>query len=114
MNKNELYEKLNQLESAKDVITSEFGNVQKLIDELIEENIILKAQVKHYEELLSQNDDSITEPKESGQTSVELLQSLYEQGFHICNVSFGEHRRGGDCLFCEKFFEQLSGDGLNG
>ncbi len=33
------------------------------------------------------------------------LISLYDRGFHICNLYFGEMRTG-DCLFCAAFIER--------
>ena len=33
------------------------------------------------------------------------LLKLYDQGFHICNINFGEER-GADCLFCMAFLRK--------
>ncbi|MFW5986210.1 MAG: initiation control protein YabA [Halanaerobiales bacterium] len=37
------------------------------------------------------------------------LSGLYNEGYHICHLSFGEKRKG-DCLFCQQLLEGKMGE----
>lgn len=74
--------------------------LREQINSVLEENSELKIENEHLRNLL----DNSGKPNEGVQglsKSKKLLEKLYNQGFHVCNESYGKRRlQHESCIFC--------------
>ncbi|MFW5984717.1 MAG: initiation control protein YabA [Halanaerobiaceae bacterium] len=80
-------------------ISLRFQELRDITYELYKENEELKEENDDLKKLLFEE----KEGEESGEGYSNLLH-LYNKGFHICHLSFGE-KRNKDCLFCIQLIE---------
>ncbi len=90
-----------QLEARIKEIESDLQQLKKLAGCLEEENSALREKLAMF---------AGYGPKGELQEQVlegafENLKKIYDEGFHICNVHFGQLRQE-DCLFCTAFLER--------
>ena len=78
-------------------ISLRFKELRDITYELYRENEELKEENRDLKQLLFDRE-------ENGEGYVNLLH-LYNEGFHICHLNFGE-RRSKDCLFCIQLIEK--------
>lgn len=70
---------------------------------LEEENEKLRREITElYQDFLPQNTRHKKATKISGEGKVNLAR-LYDEGFHVCHLHFGQSREEADCLFCMSF-----------
>lgn len=107
MNKKELVDALSELENEAQATVDKMGQIQKDVAQLTEENHALRMENQHLRDRLEeeiQNSNSKTEPQktEAKLTKSRLnLENIYEDGFHVCNLFFGQRRvEDGPCAFC--------------
>lgn len=119
LDKQEIFKRVAQVEQQIGELYEELGGLKEQIVELIEENTRLGMENQHLREqqaeLLKQTKETSDQEKEEekGETlgrGVHHLISLYDEGFHICNVHYGRMRSDSDCLFCMAFLNKSSMD----
>lgn len=101
MNKKELLEQMESFSQQFMVTLAEFDAMRKKVQEVFEENARLRIENTALREHLSQ---LVVEEKHSLKSSTrgkEYVESIYEEGFHVCNDFYGQHRENKeDCAFC--------------
>jgi regulator of replication initiation timing len=82
----------------------EFQKLKDITYDLYKKNEELKEDNEELKNLVfSDEGEDEAEPGTKGKGYSNLIH-LYQEGYHICHLSFGEKRRG-DCLFCLKLIE---------
>ncbi|MFC5630849.1 MULTISPECIES: DNA replication initiation control protein YabA [Streptococcus] len=100
MNKKALLEQMEAFSQQFMVSLAEFDAMRKKVQEVFEENARLRMENTALREHLSQLiiDE---QPLRHSTRGKEHMESIYEEGFHVCNDFYGQHRENKeDCAFC--------------
>ena len=106
MDKKDLYDTLRLLEEQSKGHVETLRAVRQQLSELAEENQALKVENQHLRDRLNGNlieeEGVIETDNPSGLTKSRLnLESIYDDGFHVCNHLYGQRRIDDEsCAFC--------------
>ncbi|HGD6327444.1 TPA: DNA replication initiation control protein YabA [Streptococcus agalactiae] len=99
MDKKDLFDAFDDFSQNLLVGLSEIETMKKQIQKLLEENTVLRIENGKLRERLSVIETE-TAVKNSKQGR-ELLEGIYNDGFHICNTFYGQRRENDEeCAFC--------------
>ena len=88
------------IESGLHTLLTEIQELKNKARRLEKENAALRKQLAGLK-----GEGEVKAQSEERQDEQLNLLKLYDQGFHICNINFGEER-GSGCLFCMAFLRK--------
>lgn len=103
LEKKEIIDTIVEMETEAEDTLKTLSTLKDEIAKLLEENQTLQFENKHLRERLndaSHHEDEVDES--GGLTKSRLnLENIYEDGFHVCNLFFGQRRVEDEaCAFC--------------
>ncbi|MGT2935135.1 DNA replication initiation control protein YabA [Streptococcus castoreus] len=106
MNKKELFDAFDGFSQNLMVTLAEIEAMKKQVQSLVEENTILRLENTKLRERLSQLEHE-TLAKHSSKQGKDHLESIYDEGFHICNFFYGQRRENDEeCMFCRELLDR--------
>lgn len=106
MNKKELYDSFSELESQAEATLEALKKMKDELSQMTEENHALRMENQHLRdrlaEVIKQQQSIEKQVTETGLTKSRLnLENIYEDGFHVCNLFYGQRRVEDEpCAFC--------------
>lgn len=100
MNKKDLFDVFDGFSQNLMVTLAEIEAIKKQVQAVIEENAALRLENGKLRERLMELEQSTPVSKQSPQGRGHL-ETIYDDGFHICNSSYGQRRENDEeCIFC--------------
>ncbi|PZO96086.1 DNA replication initiation control protein YabA [Streptococcus halichoeri] len=108
MDKRELFDAFDDFSQNLMVTLADIEAMKKQVQGLVEENTVLRLENTKLRERLSQleheHENSV---KTSPSQGKEHLETIYEEGFHICNFFYGQRRENDEeCMFCRELLDR--------
>ncbi|WP_407887060.1 DNA replication initiation control protein YabA [Levilactobacillus sp. N40-8-2] len=104
MEKQEVYDQFKQLEGQIQDVLAQFTDLQAEMTQVFEQNAELEIENQHLRDLLRELQRDLPEAPETPQglsKSRQILEKLYEEGFHVCREFYGTRRKQDEeCAFC--------------
>ena len=85
------------------VLNDDFQKVKNTVYDMYKENKNLKEENEDLKKLLFEKEEKETATQADDEEH--NLSRLYEEGFHVCHLNFGEAREG-SCLFCAGLLDE--------
>lgn len=106
MNKHPMTKQMEQMQDQLALLAEGLTQIEEELNEQIltnhqlrDENAYLREKLQNYtdKELAKEQ----VEQTEQRSKAMQNLANIYEDGFHICNISYGQRRPHGEqCMFC--------------
>lgn len=89
-------QQMEQLITELEAVTKEWNDLVIQVQDLKMENHYLRERIQQLtEKQETTNDEEVISP------AIQNLMNIYEEGFHICNVSYAQRRMNDEqCMFC--------------
>ncbi len=102
MKKKEIIDTIMDIESQTDATLQTIKALREEVANLLEKNQELHMENEHLRERLEREAEQLSDEERAGLTKSRLnLENLYEDGFHVCNVFYGQRRVEDEpCAFC--------------
>lgn len=102
MEKKEIIDSIVEIESKTEATLETMSQLKDEIANLLEENQTLRMENEHLRERLTKEAEQLNEEASGGLTKSRLnLENIYEDGFHVCNIFYGQRRVEDEpCAFC--------------
>lgn len=104
MDKKEMIDALEAFSQNVLNVAAEVEAVKKYIQTVIDENAALRLENSKLRERLN---EAFKEGTESANYGRESLEKIYEDGFHVCSLSYGQRRGSAEeCMLCLEMFDR--------
>ncbi len=102
MDKRSLYDSFDRLEVELSSTLNQLLEIKDDLRQLIERNTELELENQHLRQHLEDLDNTEPTPTRQELSKSRMnLEKLYEEGFHVCNVMYGQRRKDDEpCAFC--------------
>lgn len=104
LDKQEIYDQFKNLEGQLHAMLAQFADLQGEMAQALEQNAELEIENQHLRELVRELQRTLPEDPETPQglsKSRQILEKLYEEGFHVCREFYGTRRKQDEeCAFC--------------
>ncbi|MBJ8349699.1 DNA replication initiation control protein YabA [Streptococcus zalophi] len=99
MDKKNLLEHFDEISQDLLLSIAEVEALKKTVREMAEENARLRLENHQLKEQLEHT--KVITSETISKKSRNHLEKIYDEGFHVCNTFYGQHREGNaDCVFC--------------
>lgn len=103
MEKKEIIDTIVEMETEAENTLKTLSTLKDEIAKLLEENQMFQIENKHLRERLNDTSNQEDEIEDAGGLTKSRLnlENIYEDGFHVCNLFFGQRRVEDEaCAFC--------------
>lgn len=95
------FSQLSQLKQGLDAMTRTVSGLENELLDILKENTELKVENQLLREKVNKLEKKEENTGSKSQAGLKSLRSIYNSGYHICNMYYGSHRDDGeDCMFC--------------
>ncbi|MDO4670024.1 MAG: DNA replication initiation control protein YabA [Aerococcus sp.] len=102
-----MQEQLQTMLSQLEALNAAWGELVINNQDLQTENHYLRERVQALSEELNQSEQATHKEETPGMSpALQNLWNIYEDGYHICNISYGQRRQKEDCVFCLKLLDR--------